>query len=366
MNGRGPAQVSDRHRFDEIIDARSPSEFRLDHIPGAINCPVLDDEQRRIVGTLYKEQGAFAARRTGGAMVADNLARHLRAHFADKPAGWKPLVYCWRGGLRSGAMVTWLRLVGWDAQQLAGGYKRWRRHVIETIDRTCPLLRLRVVSGATGSGKTRALHALAGMGAQTLDLEALACHKGSLLGAVPGVEQPSQKAFETSLAGALESLALEKPVFVEAESRRIGRLSLPTPLLERMRQSPCLEIVVPASARVEYLLRDYSYLGRDGEALAALFEPLRPVQGNETVQRWQRLARQGELAGLYGELIERHYDPLYARSQGSNYALWPQRQRLACETLDEAGILRLARALLAAAEAPRAAQGDAAAREGAL
>src|SRR5712664_2239089 len=108
--------------FDEVVDVRSPAEFALDHIPGAINCPVLDDDERRIVGTLYKQAGAFEARRLGGAMVAANLARHLRERFDTRPPHWKPLVYCWRGGLRSGSMVTWLRLVGWDAQQLTGGY----------------------------------------------------------------------------------------------------------------------------------------------------------------------------------------------------------------------------------------------------
>ena len=168
MSARGPVLVTDRHQFDCLIDARSPAEFALDHIPGAINCPVLDDEERRIVGTLYKQQGAFEARRVGGAMVAANLARHLSERFAHQPQSWKPLVYCWRGGLRSGSMVNWWRLVGWDAQQLAGGYKRWRQHVIQVLDALCPQLPLRVVSGATGSAKTRVLHALAAQGEQVL------------------------------------------------------------------------------------------------------------------------------------------------------------------------------------------------------
>src|ERR1700744_4131319 len=179
---RAPTRVADIPDFDTIIDARSPAEFALDHIPGAINCPVLDDEERRIVGTLYKQTGAFEARRLGGGMVAANLARHLRDSFADKPANWKPLVYCWRGGLRSGSMVTWMRLVGWDAQQLAGGYKSFRHHVLQRIEALVPQLQLRVLCGATGSAKTRVLQALAARGAQVLDLEDCASHKGSLLG----------------------------------------------------------------------------------------------------------------------------------------------------------------------------------------
>ena len=244
---------------------------------------MLDDEQRRLVGTLYKQAGAFEARRLGGAMVADNLARHLREVFADKPPGWRPLVYCWRGGLRSSSMVTWLRLVGWDAQQLGGGYKRWRRHVIDTIERLCPALQLRVICGATGSAKTRVLQALAARGAQTLDLEGLAVHKGSLLGAVPGREQPGQKAFETALVAALERIDAAAPVYVEAESRRIGRLSLPTPLIERMRDSPCVEIAAGQPVRVDYLLRDYAYLGDDADALAQRLAALRELHGHEVI-----------------------------------------------------------------------------------
>ena len=347
MSARGPVQVTDRHLFDCIIDARSPSEFALDHIPGAINCPVLDDDERRIVGTIYKQQGAFEARRVGGAMVAANLARHLNERFAHMPYNWKPLVYCWRGGLRSGSMVTWWRMVGWDAQQLAGGYKRWRHHVMALLEERCPPLQLQVVCGATGSAKTRVLHALAAQGAQVLDLEGLACHKGSMLGALPGVDQPSQKAFETQLATVIEGFDLSQPVFVEAESRKIGRLSLPTVLVERMRASPCIEIVASFEARLAFLLRDYAYLGDDVVALAARFESLRPLHGHETVQRWQDWALASDLSPLFAELTTLHYDPLYARSQAAHFHQWAQRQSVESAALDDAGITLVAQALRA-------------------
>jgi len=278
-----PTRVHDRHAFDTLIDGRSPAEFAIDHIPGAINLPVLDNEERRIVGTLYKQVGAFEARRVGGAMVAANLARHLQGPLADKPPGWKPLVYCWRGGLRSGSMTTWLRLVGWDAQQLAGGYKAWRRHVIDTIAQRAPMLPLVVVCGATGSAKTRLLHTLAAQGQQVLDLEALARHKGSLLGALPGVEQPSQTVFETAIASVLERVDATRALYVEGEGRRIGRLTLPTPLAERMRASPCIELQASTAARVEYLLRDYAYLGDRPQWLADQLDPLKPLHGNATI-----------------------------------------------------------------------------------
>ncbi|MBO9513952.1 MAG: tRNA 2-selenouridine(34) synthase MnmH [Variovorax sp.] len=340
-------RVTDRHAFDTLIDARSPAEFALDHIPGAINCPVLDDEERRIVGTLYKQTGAFEARRVGGAMVAANLARHLRERFADRPASWKPLVYCWRGGLRSGSMVTWLRLVGWDAQQLAGGYKGYRRHVIDQIEALCPRLPLRVICGATGSAKTRVLQALAARGAQVLDLEAFAQHKGSLLGALPGMAQPSQKHFETRIAQVLDEVDLGRPLYVEGESPRIGRIALPLPLVARMRASPCIEIAATPEARLAYLLRDYAYLGDDREALATQLGLLKELQGKETVQRWQAWARAGELSPLFAELMALHYDPHYGRSQASHFEDWPHRRRIETADLSEQGVGRLADAVLA-------------------
>jgi tRNA 2-selenouridine synthase len=348
----GPVRVEDRHDFDTLVDARSPAEYALDHIPGAINCPVLDDDERRIVGTLYKQQGAFEARRVGGAMVAANLALHLRERFADRPHDWKPLVYCWRGGLRSGSMVTWLRLVGWDAQQLSGGYKRWRQHVIETIAARCPALELVVVCGATGSAKTRVLHALRARGAQVLDLEALACHKGSLLGALPGQPQPTQKGFETNLATVLDTFVTDQPVFVEAESRRIGKLSLPTPLIERMRAAPCVEIQATPAARLDYLLRDYAYLGDDGPALAERLDALRERHGREVVERWQGWARAKQLRELFGELATLHYDPLYAKSQAMHFHLWEARRTLKAQVLDDDGIEQVAQALATGAVRP--------------
>ncbi|HYP70367.1 MAG TPA: tRNA 2-selenouridine(34) synthase MnmH [Variovorax sp.] len=343
MSHNAPVRVADMQAFDTLIDARSPAEFALDHVPGAINCPVLDDEERRIVGTLYKQQGAFEARRVGGAMVAANLARHLRERFADQPANWKPLVYCWRGGLRSGSMVTWLRLVGWDAQQLAGGYKSFRRHVISQLDALCPQLNLHVICGATGSAKTRVLQALAAQGQQVLDLEEMACHKGSLLGGLPGVPQPSQKGFETSIATRLERFDLARPIYVEGESPRIGKLSLPLSLVARMRDASCIiEVVATPQARLAYLLRDYAYLGDDRQALANQLGRLKELQGKEAVARWQQWALAGELEPLFTELMALHYDPHYQRSQERHFRAWAGRRSVEAQVLDEAGIAALA------------------------
>lgn len=342
MSHRGPVRVADRHAFDTLIDARSPAEYALDHIPGAINCPVLDDEERRIVGTIYKQQGAFEARRVGGAMVAANLARHLREQFADRPARWKPLVYCWRGGMRSGSMVTWLRLVGWDAQQLAGGYKSWRRHVMDRLAELAPQLPLRVLCGPTGSAKTRVLQALAARGEQVIDLEACARHRGSVLGAWPGVEQPSQTAFETALLHALEPLDIHRTIYVEAESSKIGRLAVPQPLVQRLRASPCIEIAATAPARLDYLLRDYANLGDDPALLARQLGVLKELHGKQVITRWQEWAQEGALRPLFTELMALHYDPLYARSQSTHLHQWAARRSLASDDLTAAGIDALA------------------------
>jgi tRNA 2-selenouridine synthase len=316
-----PTRVADLHRFDTVIDARSPSEFALDHIP-------------------------FEARRVGGAMVAANLARHLRERFAEQPANWRPLVYCWRGGLRSGSMVTWLRLVGWDAQQLAGGYKSYRQHVLAQIEATVPKLRLKVICGATGSAKTRVLQALAARGEQVLDLEHCASHKGSLLGALPGVPQPSQKQFETRIATCFDALDLSRTLYVEGESARIGRLSVPIPLVAHMRAAACIEVQADAPARLDYLLRDYAYLGDDRAALAGQLDRLKEMQGKAVVQRWQEWALAGNLPQLFAELMALHYDPHYERSQARHFEKWPLRQQVAASDLTDAGIDAVAEAIL--------------------
>jgi tRNA 2-selenouridine synthase len=342
-----PITVNDMQGFDALIDARSPAEFALDHIPDAINCPVLDDEERRIVGTTYVQQSAFEARRIGGVMVAANIARHLREYFHDKPRNWRPLVYCWRGGMRSGSFVTWLRLVGWDAQQLKGGYKAWRSHVIARNEVLAPALPLRVVCGPTGSAKTRVLHALARLGEQVLDLEDLAAHRGSVLGSIPGVEQPSQKAFETRLYSAMSAFDLGRPVWVEAESRKIGRISLPEGLVLRLRASPVVDIRTSVAARLEFLLRDYAWLGDDVEGLCGKIASLKGMQSNETLDRWQAWARERALSALFEEMMILHYDPLYARSQGRNFQRLGHALHVEARDLSDRGIDDLARRIAA-------------------
>ncbi|MEO8153245.1 MAG: tRNA 2-selenouridine(34) synthase MnmH [Rhizobacter sp.] len=338
-----PTTVDDLGEFTMLIDVRSPAEYALDHVPGAINCPVLDDEERRIVGTTYVQVSAFEARKIGGAMVARNIARHMDALFHDKPKEWRPLVYCWRGGMRSGSFVNWLRLVGWDAQQLKGGYKAWRAHVIAQIAERAPRLDLRVLCGPTGSAKTRVLQSLAAQGEQVLDLEALAAHRGSVLGELPGQPQPAQKAFETHLFDTLARFDLGRRVWVEAESRRIGRLNVPEPLLQRLRASPVVEIAASREARLDYLLRDYAYLGDDPQGLSDKLGTLREVLPKDVLSQWQTWALQRTLPALFEALMTQHYDPLYARSQGRQLERLALAHRVESNDLSDNGIHALAR-----------------------
>ena len=347
MSHRTPVRPTDLVRFEAVIDVRSPGEFAHDHIPGAVNCPVLNDEERARVGTLYVQQSAFEARRVGGPLVAANIARHIEQHFAAMPERWSPAVYCWRGGMRSGAMVTVMRQIGWDAQQLAGGYKAYRSHVVQMLEQQSPLLDLRVLCGATGSAKTRVLQELAAQGAQVLDLEAWACHKGSLLGELPGQPQPSQKAFETRIGAAIAALDPARPVFIEAESARIGRLSVPRPLLDRLRDSPfCIELQAPLEQRVSFLLRDYAELSAAPAFLSARLFALRELHGAAVIEQWQALAAAGRLAELVEQLLSRHYDPHYARSQQTHLRRWAERRVVSAEDLSPGGIAALAAQLL--------------------
>ncbi len=314
------ATVAELGEFDAILDVRSPAEFAEDHVPGALNVPVLDDAERAEVGTLYKQVSPFVARRRGAALVAQNIARHLQDHFAGHPKHWRPLVYCWRGGKRSGSMTHIMREIGWDARQLEGGYKAFRRSVIATLAELPPRLRFRVLCGTTGSGKSRLLGALATQGAQVLDLEALAAHRGSVLGGLPTEPQPTQKAFETRLWTALSALDPTRPVFVESESRRIGTVHLPEALILQLRASPCLRVETSLPVRVALLLDEYAHFFDDPADLCTKLRTLTPLHGRETIDAWLSLVDAKAWAPFVEALLTRHYDPTYLKSMTGNYA----------------------------------------------
>lgn len=313
--------LADPGEWDVVIDARSPAEYAEDRLPAAQNWPTLDDEERRVVGTTYVQVSALEARKIGAAMAARRIAGHLDAHIADKPREWRPLVYCWRGGQRSGSLALILSQIGFRTGQLQGGYKAFRAVVRAQLDTLPQALDLVVLAGRTGSGKTRLLQRLADAGEQVLDLEGLAHHRGSVLGGMPGLPQPTQKAFDTRVWDALRRFDTARPVFVESESARIGSLRVPEALLARMRDHGRVHRVeMPLAARVALLLEDYDFFTADVDDFCRLLGALVELQGRERVGAWQAMARAGEWTPLLERLMTEHYDPLYDRSMRRHFA----------------------------------------------
>lgn len=301
-------------RYDDIIDVRSPGEFAEDRLPGAINLPVLDNAERAEVGTIYTRESRFRARRIGAAYVARNVARHLEAGLAEKPAQYRPLLYCWRGGMRSNAMATILSQIGWRVGVLDGGYKTWRRKVVAELHDSDAPLQVILLDGETGTAKSRIITRLANIGAPAIDLEALANHRGSAFGAMRD-PQPSQALFESSLWQAISRFDPARPIILEAESSRIGTCVIPRRLWRAMRAAPRILVTADPVARARYLTKAYADIVRDGAGLAAAIGLLKPFHAKERIADWEEMAATGEFETLALQLMEEHYDPLYARSR---------------------------------------------------
>ncbi len=317
------------HEFDTLIDARSESEYQEDHLPGAVNWPTLNDEQRRVIGTLYKQVNPFEARKRGAAIAARNIADHIEREVIAKPKDWKPLAYCWRGGQRSGALSLILSQIGFRVTLVEGGYKAFRAAVVQDIPRLVGALDWRVIVGTTGSGKTRLLQALAAQGAQVVDLEALACHRSSVLGAIPGRPQPTQKRFDTLVWESLRHLDPARPVYIESESKKVGNVAVPATLIEAMRQSPCLNLVLPDAERVALLMEDYDFFVRDVESFCERLQVLATFKGKALVEGWQAQVRAGEFAPVVQALLTQHYDPSYTESMQRNFQHFSAAQMIA-------------------------------------
>jgi tRNA 2-selenouridine synthase len=328
--------------FPERIDVRSPSEYAEDHLPGAANHPVLDDVERARIGTMHAEDSAFAARRAGAVIVARNIAAMIDTSFAGKPRDWAPLVYCWRGGQRSRSLAHVLNEIGWRAAQLEGGYRAYRRRIVARLAELPGSFRYQVVCGLTGSGKSRLIGALAQEGAQVLDLEAIARHRGSLLGDLPDRPQPTQKAFDSQLIAALEGFDPSHPVYVESESRKIGTVQLPDSLLDAMRAGQCIRVHLPRPLRIELLKEEYAHFFDDQEALADRLQRLVPLHGKKTIAHWLDAAKAGDWDALVSELLDVHYDPMYRRSIERNFPRIADALDVEPSTLGESGFRALA------------------------
>jgi len=314
--------------FSTIIDARSEDEHALDHLPGAVNWPSLTNEERIFVGTMYKQLGAFDAQKHGAAMVAANIARHIQREVLTLPKSWQPLIYCWRGGKRSGSLSLVLGQIGFKVNLIEGGYKAFRAALVEDIPKRVAPLQFKVISGPTGSGKTRLLQALIVEGAQVLDLEDLACHRSSVLGHIPGQPQPSQKHFDTLVWQALRSFDPTRPVFVESESRKVGNLSVPESLMLAMRESPCFELQISLEERVALLMEDYNFFVQDHDLFCRRLDALVAIRGKAVVEAWKERVNTGHIEDVVRDLLVLHYDPTYASSMVRNFT--QNAQAIAC------------------------------------
>jgi tRNA 2-selenouridine synthase len=317
--------------FDTLIDARTEAEFDEDHLPAALNWPTLNNAQRIEVGTLYKQINAFEAKKLGAAMAAANISAHINQHVMDKPRDWKPLTYCWRGGKRSGSLSLILSEIGFKVTIIDGGYKAFRAALVADIPRLVERLDFVVICGPTGSGKTRLLQALAAMPTseaqptpQVLDLEALANHRSSVLGILPGLPQPTQKAYDTLVWNALRHFDPTRPVYVESESKKVGNVAVPVTLMDKMRSSPCLNLQLPLEERVTLLMEDYDFFVKDTAFFCERLDALVSARGRDVVKRWQALAQANDCETVVRELLVDHYDPVYFQSMKRNFKQYEQ------------------------------------------
>ena len=332
--------------YSTIIDARSEDEFALDHLPDAVNWPSLNNEQRITIGTLYKQVNSFEAKKRGAALVAANIAQHIERHVIELPRDWQPLVYCWRGGKRSGSLALILGQIGFKVAIIEGGYKAFRSQVMAAIPALAQGLSWRVICGPTGAGKTRLLHCLREQGAQVLDLEGLANHRSSVLGIVPGHPQPSQKHFDTLLWNELRLLDPSKPVYIESESRKVGNLAVPESLIVAMRASPCYKLELPEEERVQLLLEDYDFFVKDPDLFSKRLDALVAIRGKQVVDEWQRLIQAGEIHTVVRELLTTHYDPTYFASMKRNFEHIDQAKIITAADRSQASMTQLAKALV--------------------
>lgn len=336
----------DNKEYDLIIDARSPREFEEDHIPGAVNLPVVNNDEYAEVGTLYKSD-KHAAYLIGVAHSLRNMADAIDGIIKTVPEQAKIGVYCFRGGKRSQLWANALTTVGYRVERLEGGWKAYRAWVRRQLEELPGRFSYNVLCGPTGCGKTRLLYALQEAGAQVLDLEAIAAHRGSLIGAIPGVSQPPQKLFDSYLVERLLQLDPLRSVWLEAESKKIGEVQLPDALFKRMHTGRCVRLESPIEERVKLWREDYSHWEKDPQALLLRLRYVKSIVGGDRFQAWEQLAAERRIPELFESLMLHHYDPAYGRSTRRNYAQLDNTPVITASSLSAEALAHLAQSLLA-------------------
>lgn len=296
-----------------VIDVRTPLEYAEDHLPGAHNIPILSNQERVEIGTMYKQQGAQAARMRGLELTCSRFA--AMTHAAIERADGRPiLVYCWRGGLRSASMATLLETCGYPAVQLRGGYKAFRNQLLTYFEHFVPPAPLILIHGMTGSGKTTFINGLDRQQWTVIDLEGLARHRGSVFGACGLGEQPSQKHFDTQLWDALRQAPDDRPIVLEGESQRIGMISLPGCLYETMSAACKVWCTVSVDTRVARLTEEYAHR-EYREPMAAALQRIQKKLGGPLSTELSHMLEQWDVPGLARTLVERYYDKLYYKNR---------------------------------------------------
>jgi tRNA 2-selenouridine synthase len=327
-----------------VIDARSEREYAEDHVPGALNLPVVDNDEYAEVGTTHRSD-KHRAYLIGVSYALRNISRAIDEIVGQYPKDARMLVYCFRGGKRSKLWVDSLATIGYRVDRLPGGWKAYRAWVREQLEDVPRRYHYNVLCGPTGCGKTRLLSALEQVGAQVLDLEGLARHHGSLIGDLPGVPQPTQKWFDSLLLSMLRRFDPNRPVWIESESKKIGAIQLPDALLDTLRAGRVFAVEAPMEERVKLWRQDYGHFEADPDALIAKLKHLRPLIGGEEFERWEKLTAERRMPELFQRLMEAHYDPAYARSIGRNFPQHAHAPRLPLASLDMPALLDVAREL---------------------
>ncbi|CAL6367281.1 unnamed protein product [Bathycoccus prasinos] len=305
----------DPEMYDLVCDVRSPSEYKDDHVPFAISTPVLSDQQREEIGTMYVQVDPFEAKKLGAKLTSENLSKILEEHFLHLPKTTKVCVYCFRGGERSLSLAHVLSRIGFDVSYVPGGYKKYRETTLKYLKEEAAKFRYHVVAGKTGCAKGKLLDALEKRGAQVIDLERFAEHRGSVLGEDPEngfVGQPSQKMFDSRLAHKMRKFDEKRVIFVEGESSMIGKVQIPTMTWKRMGEGKATILSIPMEHRVKWIRQNYEHF--ETTEVPRLLEKLQVLEkrvGNERVNQWRSLVAEKKWDQFVEEILVHHYDRAY-------------------------------------------------------